>query len=272
MTDFQMLQDDKADDEIAINEFEIEGELLSRLDHPNIIKVLGSGVDPRPFLILERLRDISQLLDLDKKVTPRKSIFNRGPFTFSEVLQLAKDLADALNYTHSDVHPDAMIIHRDLKPENLGLSSSGRLKVYDFGLCRCVEKRTDQHQMYEMTGNTGSLRYMAPEVVLNQQYSEKVDVYSFAIVIWTIACNKPPFRTFDRTMHLDRVVLNGERPSFDPSWPQDFIDLLGSCWQPESVKRPSFAVISSILDEIMNQSKIINKSKSFFNKLSFLKK
>lgn len=271
-----MLQVDKADDAVAIHEFDIEAELLSRLDHPNIIEVLGSGVIPRPFLILERLRDVSKLLDLDKEVTPRKSLFNRGPFTFLEVLQLAKDLADALAYTHSCLHPEAMIIHRDLKPENLGLTASGKLKLFDFGLCRCVQKRSHQDQAYDMTGNTGSLRYMAPEVVLNQQYTEKVDVYSFAIVIWAIACNKPPFKGFDRTMHRNRVVMSGERPKIDPSWPLDFVELLTACWHQDSTLRPDFTLISTQLDSIkeehIKQSTIVNKGRSFLGRLSFSKK
>ena len=89
-------------------------------------------------------------------------------FTLMEVLRIAKDLADGLDYCHNTMDRDAMIIHRDLKPENLGLSADGRLKLFDFGLCRCVQKRTSENDAYEMTGNTGSLRYMAPEVVLNR--------------------------------------------------------------------------------------------------------
>lgn len=272
-TCYQMLQVDKADDILAIHEFDIEGELLSRLEHPNIIRVLGAGTLPRPFLILERLRDLSKLLDLDKIVTPRKGIFSRGPFSFLEMLQLAKDLAEALNYTQELVHPDAMIIHRDLKPENLGLTADRKLKLFDFGLCRCVKKRSSDDQAYEMTGNTGSLRYMAPEVVLNQQYTEKVDVYSFAIVIWTIASNKSPYKGFDRAMHLSRVVINGERPKLDNAWPVDFTDLLQSCWHQNSSMRPPFSEITAQLDvikeEYTKQAKILTKGRSFLGRLSF---
>ena len=57
------------------------------------------------------------------------------------------------------------------------MDGSNTLKLFDFGLCRVVRKRTQTDQAYEMTGNTGSLRYMAPEVVLNIPYTEKVDVY-----------------------------------------------------------------------------------------------
>ena len=268
-----MLQVDRADDALAIHEFDIEGELLTRLDHPNIVKVLGAGVHPRPFLILERLRDLSSMLDLDKDVTPRKSIFNRGPFTFVEVLQIARGLSEALDYIQDKVHLDAMIIHRDLKPENLGLTSDGKLKLFDFGLCRCVMKRSSQNQTYEMTGNTGSLRYMAPEVVLDQRYNEKIDVYSFAIVVWAIASNKPPYKGFDRTMHRERVVINGERPKLDITWPIEFSDLLQTCWHQNSDERPPFSTITRLLDQIKDEyiksNNLLTKGKSFLGRMSF---
>jgi len=184
----KMLQVDKAMNTTAIREFEIEVELLSRLHHGNVIRILGAGKRPRPYIILERLRDLNQMLGLD---TPDGggggSFMGQRAFTFAEVLRIGKDLADALDYCHSDVHRDAMIIHRDLKPENLGIAPDGRLKLFDFGLCRCVQKRVKENDAYEMTGNTGSLRFMAPEVVLNKPYNEKCDVFSFAVVIWTIA-------------------------------------------------------------------------------------
>ena len=151
--------------------------------------LLGAGTKPRPYIILERLRDLNVMLGLNNPDSGT-SFMSRSTFTLQEVLKIAKDLADALDYIHTQVHRDAMIIHRDLKPENLGLSADGRLKLFDFGLCRCVQKRTSESDAYEMTGNTGSLRYMAPEVVLNRGYNEKVDVFSFAVVMWTIAREK----------------------------------------------------------------------------------
>ena len=86
-----------------------------------------------------------------------------------------------------------MVIHRDLKPENIGVDSAGRLKLFDFGLGRCVKKRSKDTESYKMTGETGTLRYMAPEVVLSKPYTEKVDTYSFGIVVWTMATNTVAF-------------------------------------------------------------------------------
>ena len=81
-----------------------------------------------------------------------------------------------MDYLHSRCHPGASIIHRDLKPDNVGFSADGTLKLFDLGLCTCVRTIVDD-QPYAMTGCTGSLRYMAPEVTLRLPYTEKVDVY-----------------------------------------------------------------------------------------------
>ena len=168
---------------------------------------------------------MSEILDLNTNDDNRPSIFSRRKFNYVEVLQLAKDLADAVNYIHNELSPDAMIIHRDIKPDNLGLTSAGRLKLFDFGLCRCVKKHPTGSNLstaYEMTGHTGSLRYMAPEVVLERPYNEKVDVYSFGIVVWSIAMNKMPFRGFDRAKHHAAVVIAGGRPKVESGWPSAF--------------------------------------------------
>jgi serine/threonine protein kinase len=100
------------------------------------------------------------MLDLDDGVAPAPSQYRRRVFTHCELLLIAIDLADALNHLHSELHPDATVLHRDLKPDNLGMTIDGRLKLFDFGLTRVVKKRTSASQVYSMTGNTGSLRYV----------------------------------------------------------------------------------------------------------------
>ena len=88
-----------------------------------------------------------------------------------KVLQLSIELSRAVSFLHNCSAP---IIHRDLKPANLLLTASGRLKVCDFGLSR-VKEVGFKPGGYRMTGKTGSLRYMAPEVFkLDPKYDEKV--------------------------------------------------------------------------------------------------
>jgi serine/threonine protein kinase len=116
------------------------------------------------------------------------------------------------------VHPGATIIHRDLKPDNVGFTASGQLKLFDFGLCTCVRQRRSKDEAFEMTGNTGSLRYMAPEVALRQASSEKIDVYSFGIMVWLMARYRVPFIGMDRGQFMSEVVLGGDRPKWVSSF------------------------------------------------------
>ena len=86
---------------------------------------------------MERLRDLSEVLNLAAEES-NPTMFRNKVFKYVEVLQLARDLAIALKYLHTEVHPHAMIIHRDLKPENLLLTQNGYLKVIDFGFAKML--------------------------------------------------------------------------------------------------------------------------------------
>jgi len=125
------------------------------------------------------------------------------------------------------------------------------LKVFDFGLSTCVKKRSAIHEAYEMTGNTGSLRYMAPEVALKRSYTELVDVYSFAILVWQMARDRIPFQGLNKEEFMRHVVTGGLRPKLDKSWPSAFSDLLKSCWDTDPLQRPSFSAIISELANLL---------------------
>jgi len=104
-----------------------------------------------------------------------------------------------------------------------------------------------------MTGFTGSLRYMAPEVALRKPYTEKVDVYSFAVIVWQMAKDKTPYDGMTRAALLERVSAKGERPKMDRSWPTSFCTFLESCWHADPVQRPSFADILVSLEAISKE-------------------
>jgi len=75
-------------------------------------------------------------------------------------------------------HSTPLHIHNsDLKPDNIGFAADGTIKLLDFGLATVVRQRSQLDEMYEMTGFTGSLRYMSPEVAERRPYSERVDQY-----------------------------------------------------------------------------------------------
>ena len=139
----------------------------------------------------------------------------------------------------------------DLKPDNVGFTVDGELKLFDFGLCTCVRQREKSCFGYEMTGNTGSLRYMAPEVALRQTYSEKVDVYSFGIMLWQMATDTIPFKGLSRDDFMKTVVRGGDRPPIRFLWPSSFKMLLKSCWAADSRLRPSFESVLLSLEKML---------------------
>ncbi|GAB2296641.1 hypothetical protein Dimus_030751 [Dionaea muscipula] len=107
----------------------------------------------------------------------------RKKLPFKVVIQLALDLARGLSYLHSQ-----KFVHRDVKTENILLDKSRTLKIADFGVAR-VEASNPS----DMTGETGTLGYMAPEVLNGNPYNRKCDVYSFGICLWEIYCCDMPY-------------------------------------------------------------------------------
>mmetsp|Transcript_13149 Transcript_13149/g.28423 ORF Transcript_13149/g.28423 Transcript_13149/m.28423 type:complete len:831 (+) Transcript_13149:398-2890(+) len=241
---------------VAINEIEGELEVHSRLDHPNVVQLIGAGYTPRGvrFVVLERLDGgtLSQLLGYDNRIRDRRRRFwTRRRISYMDVLRCARSLADALAYCHGRAIPNVMVLHRDLKPDNIGFTLDGTVKLIDFGLARIVENASVSNEVYNMSGETGSLRYMAPEVADSRPYNQKADVYSFAIILWELVAFKKPYDGMNREVFYSRVVHGGERPAINKKWPDDLTELMRSCWDAEVVQRPNFSDIVEILDSML---------------------
>ena len=246
------------DDSVAKHEFETEHGLLARVQHPNILALYGAGVDiDRKFLVLQHLGGGTLKERFEKKPSSNMlGIFgNKKTFTFAESMARARELATALNYLHNECVKNACIIHRDLKPDNIAFTDDCRLVLFDLGLCTIVRRGSSADTVYEMTGGTGSLRYMAPEVALEQPYNEKADLYSFAIILWQMAADQLPYEGASRASYLRYACKYGDRPDLNPRWPQGFKDLLTQCWHQEFRNRPSFDHVIEILDQLLGSIK-----------------
>ncbi len=103
--------------------------------------------------------------------------------------------------------------------------------MIDFGLARILENASVSNELYEMSGETGSLRYMAPEVAACQPYNQKADVYSFGIILWELIALQKPYDGMNREEFYTHVVHGGERPALKQKWPEDLTELMKSCWR-----------------------------------------
>eukprot|EP00559_Dactyliosolen_fragilissimus_P006385 CAMPEP_0184858022 /NCGR_PEP_ID=MMETSP0580-20130426/3149_1 /TAXON_ID=1118495 /ORGANISM="Dactyliosolen fragilissimus" /LENGTH=378 /DNA_ID=CAMNT_0027353939 /DNA_START=118 /DNA_END=1254 /DNA_ORIENTATION=+ len=228
----------------GIMDLAIETYILSGIDHPNIINMRairnGCIYHQDYFLILDRLYDtLEQRIVKWSKLGKKKKYAN----LIGEKLFCGSEISGAISYLHSHE-----IIYRDLKPENIGFDIDGDVKIFDFGLAKQLppeEKFSDG--TYSLTGETGSMRYMAPEVHKSQRYNFKCDMYSLGILLWEILAAEKPFKDYSTTMHKELVVGKGYRPKCDKAWPESVNDLMKLSWSEDHTKRPTSSEFHSKL-------------------------
>ena len=163
-----------------------EAWITSALQHPNIIKVYGLGVDERPYFTM----DLKENVDL--------SGYIEGGEDYREALGPFMKVCDAMAYAHS-----RGIIHLDLKPENIQCGEFSEVLVCDWGIAKRVEDVGEGpllEHLYEVQGNTiydeikGSLGYMAPEQAMpGSVLDQRTDIYALGCILHFILTGKPPF-------------------------------------------------------------------------------
>ena len=170
-----------------------EIEIWSTLRHPNLVQFLGISfnlLDEDFLILLERVRGTN----LKEYIKPTLSLNIK--------YKICNQLINAIHFLHTCNPP---VIYRDLKPENIMIDEYNNVKLIDFGLSRFMP----QESIYKLSGETGTLRYMAPEVYLSQDYDLKVDVYSFGLIMYYIFTNKIPFKEYNKYT-IDAYFTNPE--------------------------------------------------------------
>lgn len=123
------------------------------------------------------------------------------------------------------------------------------MKIFDFGLAKELDPslRHGCTEFYELSGNTGSLRYMSPEVARSEPYNLTADVYSFGLLLWQVCSLQLPYDGMNRQDHSELVVHGNERPQLDSSWSTPLRILMKRAWEPDPLARPSMDSIYKIL-------------------------
>ncbi|RHZ14128.1 hypothetical protein DYB37_006328 [Aphanomyces astaci] len=229
---------DTSEQSTELVDFAQEVDILSVLIHPNIVHFLGAVQEHPNYCLITELCEGS-VLDLLKLVESKKA-----RATWGLTLDIANDCASACHYLHS-LNP--IVLHRDIKAENLLITELFRCKLSDFGLSRSLEK--------DAIANTvcGTPRWVAPEVYRGDVYSEKIDIYSYGIVLWELFCFKKPYLDQDPINLPYMVVHKNLRPPLCAHIPTVLHDLMKACWHPDPSQRPSFHEIRGLLDAARKQ-------------------
>ena len=199
-----------------------EIEILAKCQNPFIMGFVGFTVD-RPYAICtEFLRNGSLYHAL------RKKSLSGTQKTF-----IALGIAHGMQRLH-----ELKIIHRDLKSLNILLDKHMVPKIADFGLSRF----SDGEETY-MTSRVGTYQWMAPELFEAGPYDEKVDVYSYAMILWEMLTGRQPFKGKNVVEIANLVLHQAKRPEMPAKTPSKLAELISICWSADPKNRPSFAMI-----------------------------
>lgn len=220
-----------------------EYEIMNMLDHPNILKTYGFFLSDEklpPSILLEYCP-----MNLEKAV--KEKILTKVQIVF-----YIYQIAEGMKYIHSQ-----KVIHRDLKPSNILISKDGMIKICDFGISRLM---TAEEQ--SLTHGIGTQKYMAPEIINEEPYDEKVDVYSFGVLVYFIISGGelPNIKIRD--------VCLGKSADIPSSFPTLAQQLIEACWIYDTNMRPSFESICDILEQ--NNFDLISLTKSQADEVSIL--
>lgn len=128
------------------------------------------------------------------------------------------------------------------------IDHNGSLKITDFGLAKIrPNPKSLLEDEFDMTGETGSYRYMAPEVFKHQKYNETVDIYSFAMIFYYLLAGKPPWHTISPQKAIIMSAVEGQRPEINRYWDHRLGTILRKCWDETQTARPCFGEILKYL-------------------------
>ncbi|XP_021744332.1 serine/threonine-protein kinase HT1-like [Chenopodium quinoa] len=211
-------------------QFQQEVMMLATLKHPNIVRFIGACRKPMVWCIVtEYAKGGSVRQFLTKR-------HNRS-VPLKLAVKQALDVARGMEYVHR-----LGLIHRDLKSDNLLIFADKSIKIADFGVAR-IEVQTEG-----MTPETGTYRWMAPEMIQHRPYTQKVDVYSFGIVLWELITGMLPFQNMTAVQAAFAVVNKGVRPIIPADCLPVLAEIMTRCWDPNPDVRPPFSDVVKMLE------------------------
>lgn len=215
-----------------LDNFQKEASIMKSLHHPNILQLLSTYMEPPDLCLVMEYMPKGSLY----KILHDQTVQLDWPIVRKILLDAAKGMA----YLHGC---EPVVIHRDLKSHNLLIDNNWTCKVCDFGLSKIL---TDRPTTSQMT-SCGTPSWTAPEVLRNDRYTEKADVFGFGVVVWECVTRQDPHPGMPPFQVVLEVGSKHLRPEIPSTAPTPLQDLMRSCWSEDPAQRPSFQEIVRLL-------------------------
>ncbi|KAJ6625692.1 Mitogen-activated protein kinase kinase kinase 12 [Pseudolycoriella hygida] len=203
---------------------------LRKLNHENVIKFKGVCTQTQEFGIIMEYCPHGSL-----DFILRDEEFLRP----ARLVAWAKQIALGMQYLH-----DHKIVHRDLKSPNILIGANKTVKIIDFGMsCEWNEISTKK-------SFAGTIAWMAPESIRSEPWSEKVDIWSYGVVLWEMLTCKIPYEGLNSSAIIWGVGNHSMNLHIPETCPDKLRRIIELCWKVEPKHRPSFKLILSHLEKV----------------------
>jgi len=209
-----------------------ERQILANLEHPNVAHLLDGQVteDGYPYLVMEYVPG-----------RPIDVYCREEGLNLESRLSLFLDVCAAVQYAHQN-----MVIHRDLKPRNILVTSSGEVKLLDFGIAKLADPSLEGHEGDHTVYQPRTPAYASPEQIANRQVSAATDVYSLGVVLFQILTGKTPYRLEGLSPSEIEAVVT-QRQSMAPSQAVESMADSGICMELKRLRRQLVGDLDTIV-------------------------
>ncbi len=233
-----------ADDPIGVQRFLSEAQILIRLEHPNIVRVLDIAVrDGAPYIVFEYVGELSL----------QGMINNMGQLPPLRIAQIGAQVAAALEAASS-----SGLLHRDVKPDNILIRKDGLAKLADFGIAthRASDGRTAD-ELARAGLISGTPQYISPEQITTpDQIDFRADIYSLGATMYHAGCGHPPFErdSIDELLHAQLEDFPIPLQTLDPNFDPELSEIIAKMLNKEPTER--FATLADLrkrLESVANR-------------------
>ncbi|CAI5661824.1 unnamed protein product [Oreochromis niloticus] len=210
--------------------------IKEQMTHPNIVKYYRTFLEgDKLYIVMELIEGVS----LGEHFNSLKE--KQQQFTEDRLWNIFIQMCLALRY----LHKEKRIVHRDLTPNNIMLGEKDKVTITDFGLAKQKEENS------KLTSVVGTILYSCPEIVKNEPYGEKADIWALGCILYQMATLQPPFYSSNMLSLASKIVEADYEEIEEGTFSERVIYMIKWCLSPDPDLRPDIIAVSSRISDLM---------------------